>query len=107
MGMEPAFNPNNYQLLGENAGSIPIRSVSYSSATRTVSLRFAALTPDRYELWVSDALQSRDGLPLREPFVSEFLAISDFSAYANIQFSMLGSNRGRGTVLWGGAVNQT
>src|SRR5881394_4049564 len=67
-----ATNPNNYLLFGQNGNSIPINSVSYNSATFTVTLSYnggKALPVDVYTLFVKGdhIFDTDDGLPVAQP----------------------------------------
>jgi hypothetical protein len=101
------LNPNNYQLLGDSAGLVVIRGVSYDKANRTAVLSFDPLYADRYQLQVLAGINSSTGLGLAESYSTRFTAIADLTSVLGLQFSMARSDRANGTVSFDVSVTNT
>lgn len=97
---QSVLNPANYLLVGENVGPVPILSVSYDQKTRTALLNFNALAADRYEIQVANSLSSVDQLTLSEPYKSDFIAVSDFLSFVDLQFTNPRSDRANATISY-------
>ena len=99
-GTDPrsVLDPDNYQLVGDGAGLIPIQGVAYDKATRTAVLSFAPLTGDHYQLKVLTGVQNVAGLGLAQPYVTDFTTVSDVTSVLDIDFTDVRSDRSTGTV---------
>ena len=95
---ESVLNPANYTLVGTNGGVVPVTSVAWDSATRTVTLGFDPLRPDYYELTVKARVQSADGQALRGNYVTHFVGIQDFSSLVRLDFRDTRTDRASGTL---------
>jgi len=84
---------SNYSLFGEVHGEKTILDVTYDSITRTVELTFDPLDADRYQLVVSTRITSAEGARLPDSFVSEFDAVTNFTALVDIEFANPRSDR--------------
>jgi hypothetical protein len=99
-GTDPrsVLDPDNYQLVGDGAGIIPIQAVAYDKVTRTAVLSFAPLAGDHYQLKVLTGVQNVAGLKLAEPYVTDFTTVSDVTSVLDIDFTLARSDRNTGTV---------
>ena len=94
------INPDNYVLVGDGSGPVPIRSASYDPASRTMLLLVDSLGADRYELTVRGSIQSVQNVPLGTDFTTQFTAVSDFSSLVDVVFTKSRSDRDTGTVSY-------
>ncbi|KPJ75957.1 MAG: hypothetical protein AMJ54_13385, partial [Deltaproteobacteria bacterium SG8_13] len=97
---ESVLNPNNYTLGGDVTGLQPVQTVVYDPGGRTALLTFQALLPDSYTLTVQDTLTSVFGLTLAEDYTTTFSALSDLSAFIDIDFGLTRMDRALGTVSY-------
>src|SRR5439155_25203223 len=81
------LNPANYQLTGDTAGNVPIRSVAYDASGRTAVLTFDALSADHYHLQVAAALRSSEEVGLAEVYTSSFTGVADLTSVLKFQFT--------------------
>ncbi|MAE66325.1 MAG: hypothetical protein CMJ18_18805, partial [Phycisphaeraceae bacterium] len=94
------LNPANFLLIGDDTGEQSIVSITWSAETRTATVVFDALQPDRFELRVAANLRSTAGLSLGSRFTSRFTAVSFFSPLLDIDLANPRSDRGDGTVSY-------
>ena len=94
------INPDNYRLVGDGAGNVPLLAVNYDTTGRTVYLLPDHLVADRYELTVGESIRSDDNLALGIPFVTEFTTASNFSPFVDIVFADTRSSRNDQTVSY-------
>ncbi|NIM47875.1 MAG: APHP domain-containing protein, partial [Gemmatimonadales bacterium] len=97
---ESVLNPDNYTLGGDVTGAQPVQSVVYDKDGRTALLTFQGLLPDSFTLTVEDTVASVFGLTLVEDYTTRFSAISDLSAYIDIDFGLTRMDRALGTVSY-------
>ncbi len=101
------LNAAHYELKGIAGNVVPVRSLAWDAATRTVALTFDALQPDAYTLTVAAALRSTQGLALPAAYVTDFIAVQDFSALVRLDFLDTRSDRDAGTVSFDVRVTST
>ena len=106
MAINSVTDKGNYAL-NRDGINVAITQVRYDSEIRTAFLRFDALDPGLVELTVKGSVTSRAGLTLGSPFISEFLAVSDFSASVRIDFAATRSDRLHGTISYDVKVTNT
>ncbi|MFH1842062.1 MAG: Ig-like domain-containing protein, partial [bacterium] len=97
---QSVLNTANYTLTGGVTGARPVETVTYDPEGRTVLLTFEGLLPDSYTLTVEDTVASVFGLTLAEDYTTSFNAISDLSAYLDIDFGLTRMDRALGTVSY-------
>ncbi len=108
-GTESASVTNlaNYELLRIGADEVPFDSISYEDDTYTVLLTFGRIDPGEYQLRVSREVVGATGLPMQADYATTFTAVSDFTAYTNLEFTNARSDRGAGTVSWDVVITNT
>ena len=100
-------NPENYILAGQTVGSVPIDDLFFISDTNTIHLLAGHLTPDVYTLTVRSNVESVEQIAMLEDYVTSFTAVSDFSAYTDIDFKTVRSDRRDHLVSWDVVVKNT
>ncbi len=101
------LNPTNYRLVGEQSGLRTIQDLVYDAATRTVLLNTGNLMPDDYTLTIDDRVKSVFGKHLVTDFATSFQAISDLTAYIDIDFGLTRFDRTLGTVSYDVTLTNT
>ncbi len=100
-------NLSNYEIVGAATGNIAIESVVYDADSQTAILFPRRFEPDQYELHVLATLASAEGLGLADTYTATFLAVSDFSALLEIEFSQTRSSRAEATVSYDVRITNT
>ncbi|MEM9272984.1 MAG: CARDB domain-containing protein, partial [Cyanobacteria bacterium P01_F01_bin.143] len=93
------LNPDNYSLTSNSSGNnlIPL-SITYDATSNTATLNFNALETDQYTFSVTSNLTNIEGLELPEAYQIDFSAVSDFSAFVDLEFTNTRSDRANQTV---------
>ncbi len=104
---ESVLNPANYILVGDGVGAVTLQDVHYDSATRSVLLVYGSLLPDTYTLTLDDNLTSVYGQHLLADHVSRFQAVSDLTAYLDVQFGLTRYDRQLGTLSYDVTITNT
>src|SRR5262249_31160173 len=79
-------NPANYALTGADGQSVAVTGIDYNAASHTAILHVQGLVPEGYTLTVERAIKGASGYPLTGTYRVSWSAVSDFTAYADIQF---------------------
>ncbi len=108
-GGEPnsVLNPDNYLLVGEHFGVVPINGVFFTGETNTAHLLAGYLEPDTYTLTVQSDVASDEQIRIGTDYVTNFRAVSDFSAFVEIEFASVRSDRAANNVSWDIVVTNT
>jgi len=101
------LNPTNYRLVGAGTGVHVIQHLVYDAATRTVLLNVGNLMPDAYTLTIDDRVKSVFGKHLVTDHVTTFEAISDLTAYIDIEFGATRFDRTLNTVSYDVTITNT
>ncbi len=105
--VDSVLNPSHYSLIDDGGDSIALESVQYDASTQTALLTFEAFTPDTYTFDISATIKGELGSLLAAPFSMQFLAISDFSDFVDIEFTNARSHRTDGTVSYDVTITNT
>ncbi len=108
-GGEPnsVLNPDNYLLVGQNTGAVPVNDVFYIDEANTAHLLAGYLDPDVYTLTVQSDVASVEQIRMEADYVTSFTGVSDFSAFVDIDFDTVRSDRGQNIVSWDVVVTNT
>ncbi len=100
-------NLDNYVITSDTAGNPIIRSVVFDPDNRTALLTVEGFVPGDYQLTVSETLESANGVAMASPFITQFTAASDFSAFVDITFADSRTQRVEGSVSYEVTVTNT
>ena len=92
------LNPANYSLIGESSDILTPVEIRYDASSNTVFLDFNALDTDKYEFSIAPNLKNIEGLFLEEAYQIDFTAVSDFSAFVDLEFTNTRSDRANQTI---------
>ena len=109
VGGEPnsVLNPDNFVLVGDTVGEVSLSQVIYIDETNTAHLLPGGLEPDTYALTVESDVTSVDQLKMERDYATTFTAVQDFSAFVDIRFDTVRSDRAADTVSWDVIVTNT
>ncbi len=104
---QSVLNPANFRLVGAGTGAQVVQSVQYDAEHRTALLTFGQLLPDTYTLTIDGDVSSVFGQALAGDYSSTFTAVSDLSAYLDVQFGLTRFDRALGTVSYDVTITNT
>ena len=97
---ESVINPANYRLALDGGNQVVIKEVRYDVAARTATLIYEPLAGGLYSLTVEPTVRSRVGLAMTEHYVTQFIAVEDFSTFVRLDFERTRSDRLDGTLSY-------
>ncbi|MCC7205279.1 MAG: tandem-95 repeat protein, partial [Phycisphaeraceae bacterium] len=102
------INPNNFVLTDLLTGrAIPVGSLAYDPATRSVYLGFESLQPGEYELRVRSAVSSELGMTLESDYVGQFTVYAQPAVELFPTITNTRSDRAAGTISFDVSVTNT